>query len=161
MGWPAVSYMDGFRLGRRSLIRTKPQGNESGCPQGADNRSWAVKMSNGKCLTVPNQVGDRHGSEQQSWFTYGSLCRRWLWLLSPLLLLLPRSWEESAQNVQETCVHSCWEDPREKGTMTPTLELLPGEESHGQKRLVGYSSWGHSKDQTQLTFNFTFFLNCC
>ena len=32
-----------------------------------------------------------------------------------------------------------WEDPLEKG-MYPTPVFLPGE-SHGQRSLVGYSSW--------------------
>ena len=39
----------------------------------------------------------------------------------------------------------------------PTPEFLPGE-FHGQRRLVGYSSWGHKESDTSewLTFAFTF-----
>ena len=51
--------------------------------------------------------------------------------------------------VQETRVPSLGqEDPPEKGMATTPI-FLPGE-SHGQRSLVGYSSWGHNEsDMTQ------------
>ena len=42
---------------------------------------------------------------------------------------------------------------RSKREWQPASVFLPGE-SHGQRTLVGYSSWGH-KDRTQLS-DFTF-----
>ena len=58
--------------------------------------------------------------------------------------------------MQETWVQSLgWEDPlwRRKWQSTPVL--LPGK-SHGQRSLVGYSSWGHKESDTteQLHFHF-------
>ena len=38
------------------------------------------------------------------------------------------------------------EDPLEKG-MTTHSSLLPGE-FHGQRRLAGYSPWGHKESKT-------------
>ena len=51
--------------------------------------------------------------------------------------------------VQETRVPSLGqEDPPEKGMATTPI-FLPGE-SHGQRSMVGYSSWGHNEsDMTQ------------
>ena len=41
------------------------------------------------------------------------------------------------------------EDPLEGGAWQPTPAFLPGE-SHGQRRLVGHSSWGHKEsDMTE------------
>ena len=57
--------------------------------------------------------------------------------------------------MQETQVQSLdWEDPLEKG-MATTPVFLPGE-FHGQKSLVGYSSWGCKElDMTErLTLDF-------
>ena len=49
--------------------------------------------------------------------------------------------------MQETQVQSLgWEDPLEKG-MAATLVFLPGK-SHGQRRPVGYSLWGHKETDT-------------
>ena len=46
--------------------------------------------------------------------------------------------------MQETQIQSLgWENPLEKG-MQPAPVFLPGE-SHGQKTLVGYNSWGHEE----------------
>ena len=48
---------------------------------------------------------------------------------------------KSLPAVQETQAQSLgWEDPMEK-EMATTPVLLPGE-SHGQRRLAGYSPWG-------------------
>ena len=58
--------------------------------------------------------------------------------------------------VREAWVRSLdWEDPLEKG-MQLTPIFLPGE-SHGQRRLVGYSPWDHKKSDTteRLTLHFT------
>jgi len=55
--------------------------------------------------------------------------------------------------MQETRVPSLGqEDPLEKGISYPTPVLLPGE-FHGQRSLVGYSSWGCKESDTteQLT----------
>ena len=41
------------------------------------------------------------------------------------------------------------EDPLEESMVT-TLVFLP-EESHGQRRLVGYSPWGHKESDTDTT----------
>ena len=47
-------------------------------------------------------------------------------------------------NLQEMWVQSLdWEDPLER-TQQPTLVFLPGE-SHGQRRLAGYSPWGRKE----------------
>ena len=47
-------------------------------------------------------------------------------------------------SIQETWVRSLGcKDPLEK-EMEPTLVLLP-RKSHGRRRLVGYSPWGHKK----------------
>ena len=49
--------------------------------------------------------------------------------------------------MQETPVHSLGqEDPLEKGMATHS-SILPGE-SHGQRSLVGYSSWGPKESDT-------------
>ena len=40
-----------------------------------------------------------------------------------------------------------WEDPLEKGMALPSPVFLPGE-SHGQRSLVGYSSWSHKESDT-------------
>ena len=54
---------------------------------------------------------------------------------------LPAMWETQAQSLGQ-------EDPRSrKWQLTPVS--LPGE-SHGQRSLAGYSSWGH-KDSDRLT----------
>ena len=56
--------------------------------------------------------------------------------------------------LQETQVWSLdREDPLEKG-MATTPVFLPGE-SHGQRRLEGYSPWGHKGSDTtkRLTFS--------
>ena len=46
--------------------------------------------------------------------------------------------------VQETWIRSLgWEDPPEQERL-PTPVFLPGE-FHGQRRLAGYSSWGHKE----------------
>ena len=46
--------------------------------------------------------------------------------------------------VQETWIRSLgWEDPPEQERL-PTLVFLPGE-FHEQRRLAGYSSWGHKE----------------
>ena len=43
-----------------------------------------------------------------------------------------------------------WEDPLEEGMATHS-HILP-RESHGQRSLVGYSSWGHTEsDMTEAT----------
>ena len=47
----------------------------------------------------------------------------------------------------ETCFQSLdWEEPLENERL-PTPVFLPGE-SHGQRSLSGYSSWGHIKSDT-------------
>ena len=46
---------------------------------------------------------------------------------------LPAVWETWVQSLG-------WEDPLEKGAMTTPI-FWPGE-VHGQRNLVGYSSWG-------------------
>ena len=49
--------------------------------------------------------------------------------------------------VQETCVQPLgWEDPMEK-EMTTHSSIL-AENSHGQRSLAGYSSWGHRESDT-------------
>ena len=49
--------------------------------------------------------------------------------------------------MHETPVHSLGqEDPLEKGMATHS-SILPGE-SHGQRSLVGYSSWGPKESDT-------------
>ena len=49
--------------------------------------------------------------------------------------------------MQEMPVHSLGqEDPLEKGMATHS-SILPGE-SHGQRSLVGYSSWGPKESDT-------------
>ena len=55
--------------------------------------------------------------------------------------------------IQETQVGSLdWEDPLEKGMATHSSILAW--KSHGQRRLAGYSPWGHKELDTteQLTF---------
>ena len=54
-------------------------------------------------------------------------------------------------NLQEMWVQSLdWEDPLER-TQQPTLVFLPGE-SHGQRRLAGYSPWDlRESDMTEAT----------
>ena len=48
--------------------------------------------------------------------------------------------------IQESQVRSLgWEDPLEEGMATPVF--LPGE-SHGQRRLEGYSLWGLKESDT-------------
>ena len=50
--------------------------------------------------------------------------------------------------MQETQVWSLgWEDPLEKGMATHSSILEPGE-SHGQRSLEGYSSWGCKESDT-------------
>ena len=39
-----------------------------------------------------------------------------------------------------------WEDPLEESVASHPV-FLPGE-SHGQRRLVGYSPWGHKESNT-------------
>jgi len=46
----------------------------------------------------------------------------------------------SARRLQEGIIRSIMEDRRRK--WQPTSVFLPGK-SHGQKRLMGYSPWGH------------------
>ena len=105
--------------------------------------------------------GDRHGSEQQRGFTYGSL---WPGVGSdlkppftvaglPLWLTWLRICLQCRRPVFIPWVGKIpWRRERQ-----PTLEFLPGEESHGQKRLVGYSSWGHKgSDTTNFQFHFFF-----
>ena len=49
--------------------------------------------------------------------------------------------------MRETQVRSLgWEDPLERG-MAPTPAILPGE-SHGQRSLVGHSSWARKESDT-------------
>ena len=48
----------------------------------------------------------------------------------------PAMWETQIQSLGQ-------EDPLEK-RRTTTLVFLPGE-SHGQRNLAGYSSWGHER----------------
>ena len=70
------------------------------------------------------------------------LCRaNWASLVAQTVKNLPA--------VQETRVPSLGqEDPPEKGMATTPI-FLPGE-SHGQRSMVGYSSWGHNEsDMTQ------------
>ena len=59
--------------------------------------------------------------------------------------------------MQETQVRSLgWEDPLEKEMATPS-SILARKKSHGQRKLVGYSPWGH-KESEQLGnqhFHFT------
>ena len=51
------------------------------------------------------------------------------------------------QETQETCAQSLgWEDPLEEEMATHSV-FLPGE-SHGQRSLAGYSSWGHKESDT-------------
>ena len=63
-----------------------------------------------------------------------------LWLVAQMVKNLPE--------IQETWVQSLgWEDLLEKGVATE--EFLPGK-FHGQRRLVGYSPWGHKEsDMTE------------
>ena len=50
--------------------------------------------------------------------------------------------------VQETRVRSLGrEDPLEKEMAKPTTVFLPAE-FHGQRSLVGYSSWDHNESDT-------------
>ena len=52
------------------------------------------------------------------------------------------------EEMQEMWVPSLvWEDPREKGMATRPTVFLPGE-SHGQRRLMGYSLSGHRESDT-------------
>ena len=56
---------------------------------------------------------------------------------------LPALWEIQVQSLR-------WEDPLEKG-MATTPVFLPGE-SHGQRSLMGYGTWGHKElDLTEAT----------
>ena len=59
--------------------------------------------------------------------------------------------------MQETRVQALgWEDPwRRKWQSTPVL--LPGK-SHGQRRLVGYSLWGHKESDMTERLSFPFIL---
>ena len=61
--------------------------------------------------------------------------------------------------MQETWVQSlCQQDPLDKGLL-PTPVFLPGE-FHGQRRLVGYSPWGHKEsDTTDRHFHFFEYLS--
>jgi len=53
----------------------------------------------------------------------------------------PAMWEIWVQSLG-------WEDPLEEGMSTHSL-ILPGE-FHGQRRLAGYSPWGHKElDMTE------------
>ena len=62
----------------------------------------------------------------------------WASLVAQMVKRLP--------TMQETRVRSLGqEDPLEK-EMQPTPVFLPGE-SHGWRRLVGYSPWGHAVGQ--------------
>ena len=51
--------------------------------------------------------------------------------------------------MQETCVRFLrWEDPLEEGMATtppPPPQYSCLEKSHGQRKLVGYSPWGHKE----------------
>ena len=58
---------------------------------------------------------------------------------------LPAVWEAQVQSLG-------WEDPLEK-EMATTPVPLPGK-SHGQKSLVGHSSWGHKKSDRTERFHF-------
>ena len=62
---------------------------------------------------------------------------------------LPRSDSGSVGKESDTWVRSLgWEDPLEEGMATHSV-FLPGE-SHGQRNLAGYSSWGHKEsDRTE------------
>ena len=46
---------------------------------------------------------------------------------------------------------SSWEDPLEKEMVTPFSVLAW--KSHGQRSLVGYSSWGHKESDTTEQLN--------
>ena len=64
-------------------------------------------------------------------------------LVAQMLKNLPTTWE--------TCVQFLgWEDPLEEGMTIHSVFLLG--ESHGQRSLESYSSWGHKElDMTDAT----------
>ena len=49
--------------------------------------------------------------------------------------------------VQETQVQSLGQEDPLQEAWQPTAGFLPGE-SHGQRRLAGYSPWGHTESDT-------------
>ena len=62
----------------------------------------------------------------------------WASLVAQVVKNLPAVWETWVQSLG-------WEDPVEK-CMQPPPVFLPGE-SHGQKRLAGYSPWGRKESE--------------
>ena len=67
---------------------------------------------------------------------------------SPLISLVAQS-VKSLPAMQETQVQSLgWKDPLEKEMATHSV-FLPGE-FHKQRRLVGYSPWGHKESDTTM-----------
>ena len=67
-----------------------------------------------------------------------------LHFLSSQVALVVKNPSLPLQKMQETQVQSLgWEDPLEE-EMAPTPVCLPGK-SHGQRSLVGCSSWAHEE----------------
>ena len=61
--------------------------------------------------------------------------------------------------MQETWVQSFdWEDPLEEA-WEPIPIFLPGE-THGQRSLVSYSSWGHKEVDTTEQLSIAYILSC-
>ena len=59
--------------------------------------------------------------------------------------------QPAMQELQETMVLSLGKDDSWRRAWQPTPVFLPGE-SHGQRRLVGYSPWGRTEsDMTAVT----------
>ena len=63
----------------------------------------------------------------------------WASVVTQMVKNPPTMWETGVQSVG-------WEDPLEKD-QPPTPVLLSGE-FHGQRRLAGYSPWGHKESDT-------------
>ena len=60
----------------------------------------------------------------------------------------------AVQEMEEMWIRSLgWEDPQEEEMATTTV-FLPGE-FHEQRRLAGYSPWGHKESDTTEQLNIT------
>ena len=141
---PSPVFLPGESQGRGSLVGCRVWGcTESDTTKGLSRSSCSSKETKREWTTEWFRLFEEHTHT-----LFGNNHGLWAFLMAQTVENLPA--------MQETWVQSLgWEDPLEEG-MAIYLSILAWE-SHGQKSLVGYSSWGckesdHDWGLTNLAF---------
>ena len=153
----------GLAVAASFWLESSPKGKDIGVSM------WALTTGSQETRCPKWKHSSKSGwGDKRAWTTEGShlwqpLDRHWLWFLSPRLLSLAfpgsSNGKESACNAGDLCSFpGLGRSPGEGNSNPPQNSCLKNPMDRGGWWVTVH---GVGKGQTQLTFNFTFFFNCC